>query len=55
MSRGQSLQDHLLPILTERIELLDEHIRGRIERMCSSYGLATSPAGSPRRRSDPPG
>ncbi|HEY3237730.1 MAG TPA: hypothetical protein VGJ84_23620, partial [Polyangiaceae bacterium] len=29
MSRGSSLRDHLLPILSERLRFLDGHVRGR--------------------------
>jgi hypothetical protein len=42
MSRGASLRDHLLPILSSRLLFLDDHVRSRIERMCSGYGLALS-------------
>jgi hypothetical protein len=39
MARGRSLQDQLLPILARRLAFLDEHVRSRIQLMCSQYGL----------------
>src|SRR5262245_47325570 len=44
MVRGPALRDELLPVLEKYAYVLDEHVRGRIERMCSRYALPWAPA-----------
>jgi hypothetical protein len=43
MARGECLKAQLLPLLRERAAFVDDHVRGRIEQMCTQYGLATKP------------
>lgn len=39
MIRGAALREHLWPLLEERFDFFDEHIRHRIARMALAYGL----------------
>ncbi len=39
MVRGVALEERLLPLLMKHLSFFDEHIRSRIEQMCSTYGL----------------
>jgi len=39
MARGRILREEILPILARRLELLDGHVRARIEEMCRLYRL----------------
>ena len=39
MVRGRALKEELLPILQQYGDVLDDHVRGRVERMCRTYNL----------------
>ena len=43
MARGTCLQEQLLPLLARNLSFFDDHVRGRIEAMCSQYGLTLEP------------
>jgi hypothetical protein len=43
MVRGRALRDELLPLLESSAYLLDDHVRGRVETMCSTYSLPWFP------------
>ena len=45
MARGKCLEEQLLPLLGRHLAFLDDHVRSRIELMCSQYGLALPAAG----------
>ena len=40
MARGQALKEHLLPILMRHLDIVDDHVRGRIEDMIRDYSLS---------------
>jgi len=44
MVRGKALRDEVLPLILRRWTYLDDHIRGRIERMCERYSIPLTPA-----------
>jgi len=58
MTRGKALRDELLPILFRRFDIMDAHVRERIEEMTAHYRLAEKVDGgwhffeSPRTRPD---
>ncbi len=39
MARGACLREQVLPILTRHLDLLDDHVRLRIEEMISRYRI----------------
>jgi hypothetical protein len=39
MVRGNALKEELLPLLQRRLNMLDGHVRARVEGMIESYGL----------------
>lgn len=59
MSRGKALREVLLPILFRRFDMMDTHVRLRIEEMTARYRLAEKVDGdwhifeSPLGRPDP--
>ena len=40
MARGDALRKHLLPILRRHMDIVDDHVRERIEDMVRDYGLS---------------
>ena len=40
MARGEALKEHLLPILMRHLDIVDDHVRGRIEDMIRDYSLS---------------
>jgi len=59
MARGRTLREELLPILFRRLDVMDAHVRQRIEEMTADYRVAERvngewqfvepPAGEPKR------
>lgn len=44
MVRGRALRDELIPLLEAYSEVLDDHVRDRIARMCEMYAIPWFPA-----------
>ena len=40
MTRGKALREELMPILFRRFDIMDTHVRERIEEMTTRYRLA---------------
>jgi hypothetical protein len=40
MTRGKALRDELLPVLLRRFDIMDAHVRERVEEMIARYRLA---------------
>ena len=46
MTRGKTLRDGLLPILFRRFDIIDAHVRERIEEMTAHYRMAEKVGGT---------
>jgi len=47
MVRGSALREDILPLLGRHWLHLDDHIRGRIEEMCTRYRVPFAPTSAP--------
>jgi hypothetical protein len=43
MVRGRALRDELVPLLESYAYILDDHVRSRVEAMCSTYAVPWLP------------
>ena len=40
MARGAFLRDTIVPLVLDRFELLDDHVKGRFLQMCNRYKIS---------------